>query len=168
MPARSPRALPAAAAALFVLAAAPACFGPKRQVLSRAEEPSAAIEQLSARSFDRQHADLQLDLVLDNPGAELSLASADYELLAEGRSFAVGTSKLEVRVPAGGQARLSLSLKLAYLDLPYAARNRVRAGQTVQLVARGTLRGRAGAALLVAIPFDGEAIVGLTVGPEGP
>lgn len=166
MAARRTGRAPAALAALVLLL--PGCFGPTRHVISRAREPSATLRELSARSFDRQHADLTLELELENPGAELALAFADYELMAEGRSFALGTSKLSVTVPAGGRASVQVPLTLAYLDLPYAARNLFRAGQRVQLVARGTLRGPATSALPAAIPFDGEAVVGLTFGPEGP
>ncbi|HEY3448815.1 MAG TPA: LEA type 2 family protein [Myxococcales bacterium] len=168
MAARRTRRALAAAAALPFLLLAPACFGPTRQVISRVEEPSASMRELTARSFDRQHADLRLELELSNPGAALAIASADYELLAEGRAFAIGTAKLEVTVPAGGSASVTLPLQLAYLDLPYAARNLFRAGQRVQLVARGTLRGPPGLELPAAIPFDGEAVVGLTFGPDGP
>ncbi len=163
--AAAPLLLACALAALAPLGVA-ACFGPTRQVISRVEEPSAALRKLTARSFDRQHADLLLELELTNPGPELRIASADYELLAEGRSFAIGRARLELTVSEGGSAAVSLPVTLAYLDLPYAARNLVKSGQQVQLVARGTLRGPAGAPLPAAIPFDGEAVVGLTFGPE--
>jgi hypothetical protein len=61
------------------------------------------LRKLTARSFDRQHADLLLELELTNPGPELRIASADYELLAEGRSFAIGRARLELTVSAGGK-----------------------------------------------------------------
>ncbi len=152
---------------LLLTLALAGCFGPTRQVLSSAPEPSATVLEMSARSFDRQRADLTLRLEVDNPGAPLAVTSADYELLAQGRSFAVGTVALQVPVPERGRAALTLPLKLAYLDLPYAARNLFRAGEPVQLVARGTLRGAAGLAP-AAIEFDGEAAIGLTFGPDDP
>ena len=143
----------------------PCACGPTRHVLSRAAEPSAVVKQMSAQAFDRQHADLTLEMELQNPGAPLAIASAEYEILAEGRSFATGTIAVHATVPAGGRASLALPVQLAYLDLPYAARNRARAGGRVLLVARGTLRGTAGA-VATTIEFDGEAEVGL--GAEGP
>ena len=60
-----------------------------------------------------------------------------------------------------------LPVQLAYLDLPYAARNQLKTGEPVRLVARGTLRGTAGAAA-AALEFDGEADFSLTQAADLP
>lgn len=134
-----------------------ACM-PPRQVLSRRPEPSAAVKSIRAEAFERQRAELVLEIAVENPGPELALSAMDYEILAQGRSFATGTAALTLAIPTGGRASLSLPIGLAYLDLPYAARNLFRQGEPVQLVARGTLRGRTGAEAL-AVEFDGETEV---------
>jgi hypothetical protein len=55
---------------------------------------------------------------------------------------------------------------LAYLDLPNAARNLVKSGHAGAAGRpRHAARARR-APLPAAIPFDGEAVVGLTFGPE--
>lgn len=134
-----------------------ACM-PSRQLLSRRPEPSAQVLSIRTEAFDRQRADLVLEIAVENPGADLALSAADYEILAQGRSFATGTAALSLRVPRGGRASLSLPIGLAYLDLPWAARLRYRQGEPVQLVARGALRGRAGVEALT-VEFDGETEV---------
>lgn len=166
--ARRRRLLTAGLAAALALLALGAACGPTRRVLRRDDEPWASVAQMGARSFDRQRADLSLQLEVENPGAALALTAADYEILAQGRSFAVGTVKIDLPVPASGRSALVLPIQLSYLDLPYAARGRFKAGQPVQLVARGTLRGTVAGGAPATVEFDGEAEVGLTFGAEAP
>jgi hypothetical protein len=143
-----------------------ACI-PARTVISRASEPGATVTALRALSFDRQHAELVVEMEIDNPGAALAIASANYEVLAQGRAFATGTVAVTLPVPAGARTHLTLPIHLAYLDLPYLARDRVSKGKSVQLVARGTLRGTSGTEAAT-VEFDGEAEVGLTSESELP
>ncbi|MBI5549012.1 MAG: LEA type 2 family protein [Deltaproteobacteria bacterium] len=144
------------------------CF-PTRMVLSRAPEPSARVEAVHARAFDRQHADLTLDLRMENPGPALAFRSADYEIFAQGRSFATGTVSISLSMLSGGGASLTLPIQLTYLDLPYAARNRLAGGGKVQVVVRGTLHGGAEQGtdpIPVAVDFAGEVELAATGEPE--
>lgn len=130
-----------------------------RRVLTQKTEPKATVRSIRTASFDRQRADLALLLEIENPGAALVVTGAVYEILAQGRPFATGTLDLQFTVPANGHADVTLPVELTYLDLPYAARNRLRQGGAVQLVARGALR--AGSAPSIdLIEFNGETEAG--------
>ena len=130
-------------------------------MLSRVPEPGATVKALRAQAFDRRHASLTLDLSVENPGPDLAVTGAVYEILAQGRSFATGTTALSLSVPKGASAEARVPIELAYLDLPWAARNQLKAGGSVQIVVRGALRGQAGEAS-AQVEFDAEIEVGLT------
>jgi len=133
---------------------------PTRQVISRVPEPGATVTEIRALSFDHTHAELAVQMEIENPGAALSLVFANFEILAQGRPFAVGTSSISLAVPAGGRASFVLPVQLAYLDLPVQARQRVNKGASVQVVARGTLRGTCGTEA-AAVEFDGQTDLAL-------
>jgi hypothetical protein len=114
--------------------------------------------QIRALTFDRQHADLEIELEVDNPGEAFRLDTAEYEVLTEGRSFAAGQVALQTSIAAGAASRAQFLVQLAYLDLPHQARSQMAEGLPVDLVIRGVLRARCNASL-VSIEFDGEAQV---------
>ena len=150
-------ALPLVAAALASCSA-----GPATRLLAREAGPTAEVQAITARAFDRSHADFELALEVTNPGTGLSVRSAQYELLLDGRPFAAGVIALQAEVPARGRAPLKVGLALAYLDVPFAARAKVKRGEPLQVVARGVLRAQgtdiafAGEASLVALAEGGQ------------
>lgn len=140
------------ARALAATALACCAPGPAARVLTREAAPAAEVVALTARAFDRSHAELALTLEVLNPGGELALEGAHYEVLLDGRPFAAGVTALQAQVPARGRARLALALPLAYLDVPFAAREKVQRGEALEVVARGTLDAQG-----QSIAFAGEA-----------
>jgi hypothetical protein len=156
----------ALALALALSLAGAACM-PAHTVISREPEPGATVRAIRAQALDRQHADLSIDLEIDNPGAALDIGSADFEILLSGRSFANGTTKLTLHVQASGRAALTLPVQLAYLDLPAPARAGLQQGRSLHLAARGVLRGSTGAADAV-VQFDGEGELAATADAELP
>mgnify|MGYP002407303694 FL=1 len=128
---------------------------PAPHVLSRRPEPSARVELIRVEAFERQRARLEALLVIDNPGATLTVQEADFEVLLDARSFATGTVRLRAEVAADEKATLSLPVALAFLNLPRPVRERAEREEPVPLVVRGALHAvRAGERL--AIEFDGE------------
>jgi hypothetical protein len=138
---------------LGLLLAAGCASGPR--VISREPEPRPSVEQIRVDVFDGQRAVLELQIAVDNPGPALALVSAEYEVLVEGRVFAVGTTRLDGRLEADGRTALALPIALAYLDLPLRARNRIRAGEPLALVVRGQLTAHAVGGTR-RLGFDGE------------
>ncbi len=130
------------ARALVASALVSCATGPSARVLGREVAPAAEVVELVARAFNRSHAELFLALEVLNPGDELSLDRAKYEVLLEGRPFAAGVMALQAHVPARASARLAVELSLAYLDVPLAARAKVERGEPLEVVARGALDAR--------------------------
>jgi LEA14-like dessication related protein len=136
----------------LVTAALASCALPAALPASHEVAPSAAVQAIAAKVFDRSHAELAVTLEVDNPGALLAVQSAEYEVFLDGRPFAVGVTGLRAQVPARDRARVELALSLSYLDLPPAARAKARRGEPIEVVARGALRAQG-----ASIPFAGEA-----------
>jgi hypothetical protein len=140
---------------------AAACAGsPATRVLSRDAEPSARLTAIQTPEFDRQKARLLLEVVVDNPGAAMTVHGVDFEVLLEGAVFATGRSRLQGSLAEGGETSLQVPVSLAYLGVPRRVRTRAERGEPVALVVRGALQlARAGEPL--AIAFDGETEVKL-------
>ncbi len=136
--------------AVLALLTASACATPAL-VISRQAEPSAQVEEIRARVFDRHRTELELSLELENPGPALEVIGADFEVLANDVPFASGQLAVSWSVPASGHARQRLPIALAHLDLPRAAADHAKAN-TVQLVVRGRLL----VARAKPIEFDGS------------
>jgi hypothetical protein len=136
--------------------AAAVAFGacvPSYPVASRIPEAAVVVEEMKLGVFDRSRAEFDLSLRVENPGVALRVEGVDFEVLAEGALFATATMALDAALPPG-VSRLTLPVRLSYLDLPYFARRRAEAGEPVALVVRGELRPRGAHARL---PFDASA-----------
>ncbi|MFN7132615.1 MAG: hypothetical protein ACK4N5_11080, partial [Myxococcales bacterium] len=114
----------------------------------------ATVKEIRAKRFDAHYAELELLVEVENPGADVRLYAADFELAAQGQPFAVGRTGLYGELKAGTHAAVLIPIHLAYRDPPPHSRSRSKAGQPVHLVARGSLLGLGGSVNV--IPFDGE------------
>jgi hypothetical protein len=141
--------------ALLLLAGLTSACAARPMVLTRQPEPSAIVEQVRARTFERQKTQLELAISIDNPGAALQVTGAEFELLADDQPFGAGELALEEWVPALGRAPLRISIELAHLDLPRALRQRVKTSGGATLVVRGRLRAKSGTTPLT-LDFDGS------------
>jgi hypothetical protein len=135
-------------------------------VLTRDPEPWAVVLSIRARALDLQRAELAVILEIETPRTDRQVLGADYEILADGLSFAEGTTGLYAELKAGERAQVELPLFVAYHSLPGVAAARLRDGGTVNLVVRGALRA-IGTGFASAIGFAGEVELALssTAGP---
>jgi hypothetical protein len=138
------------------------CATIPHRVLSRLPEPSATVTSIRVGSFERQRAALVVVVDVESPTAELSLTESTYEVLLQQRPFAAGALGTAAVVPPGRRVTVELPVQLAFLDVPWPARERLKAGAPLQLVVRGVLRGtrRDGERQAAAeVEFDGETEV---------
>ncbi len=132
----------------------------RTQVVSTRPEAGAQVKEIRAKRFDQHFAELELVVEVENPGDDVRLYAADFELTASGEPFAVGRTGLYGEVKGGAVTTVVIPVHLAYRDLPPVARNRTRDGKPVRIVARGTMQAVGGS--VTTIPFDGEGRVTLT------
>lgn len=132
----------------------------RTQIVSSEPEPGARVTEIRARRFDPNFAELELVVEVENPGSDLRLYSADFELSISSEPFAVGRTGLYGEVKGGQVTTVVIPVHLAFRDLPPNARNRTREGKPVRVVARGTMLAIGGS--VTTIPFDGEGRISMT------
>jgi hypothetical protein len=128
-------------ASLLLLSAAFSAAGcaVERRLLAAEQEPSAEVRGITAGRFEAQRLDLTVSVVLSNPGEELRVTRAEYRLLLDGRPFAVGAARIELVLPRGSEATLSLPMSLTFPEVPARVRQKLERSQPVALALRGRL-----------------------------